>query len=101
MSKINDGEYFDGEAVTVYDAKFAGTFDLPEEEGAKMRFNSIVTFLVTAEVGKSEVTSTKSGDLKRSNRLDIVAIRHIDSQAAKIIEQAIVNGMSNPQGSLI
>lgn len=99
--KQNDGEYFDGSAVTVYDAKFAGTFDLPEEEGSSMGFHDIVTFLVTAEVGKSELTSTKSGDLKRSNRLDIVAIRHIDPKAAQLIEQAIANASANPQASLI
>lgn len=99
--KQNDGEYFDGAAVTVYDAKFAGTFDLAEEDGVSMRFQDVVTLLVTAEVGKSEVTATRTGDLKRSNRLDIIAIRHIDSKAAQLIEQAIVNGSTNPQGSLI
>lgn len=85
----NNGEYFDGNAVTVYDAKFAGTFDLPDEVGSVMRFNDVVMFLVTATVGQSQVTATKTGDLKRSNRLDIIAIRDIDSRAAQLIENAL------------
>lgn len=93
----NDSEYFDGNAVTQYEAKFAGTFDLPEDVGSDMRFNDVVMFLVTANVGSSSVTATKTGDLKRSNRLDIIAIRDIDSQAAALVERAL----DNPQGQLV
>ena len=89
----NDGEYFDGSAVTVYDAKFAGTFDLTEAVGSTMRFNDTVTFLVTAVVGQSQVTATKTGDLKRSNRLDLIAVQELDKRAVQLVE----NALSAPQ----
>lgn len=96
----NNGEYFDGNAVTSYESKFAGTFDLPEEVGSVMRFNDVVMFLVTANVGESKVSATKNGDLKRSNRLDIIAIRDIDPKAATLIENALT-ASGAPQGTFV
>jgi len=99
-AKMNDGEYFDGTAVSIYEGAFSGTFDLPEDVGTKMKFNDVVVFMVTATVGQSKVTATKAGDLKRSNRLDIIAIRDIDSRAAQAIENAL-SAPAQAQGSLI
>lgn len=98
MTKDNNGEYFDGTAVSIYEGAFSGSFDLPEEVGVKMRFNDVVVFMVTATVGQSKVTATKSGDLKRSNRMDIIAIRDIDPQAARAIDN-VLNGPA--QGALV
>jgi len=89
--------FFDNQAVAQYDAKFAGSFDLAEELGSKMKIDDVVVFLVTATIGQSQVTTTKSGDLKRTNRLDVIAIRDIDAQAAAVIE----NTLNNPQGKMV
>jgi hypothetical protein len=98
MTKTNDGEYFDGTAVSIYEGAFAGSFDLPEELGVKMRFNDVVVFMVTATVDQSKVVATKSGDLKRSNRLNIIAVRDIDPQAARAIDN-VLNGPA--QGTIV
>lgn len=100
MTKNNDGEYFDGTAVSIYEGAFSGSFDLPEDVGVKMRFNDVVVFMVTATVGQSKVAATKSGDLKRSNRLDIIAIREVDANAASAIDKAL-NAPQSAQGSLV
>lgn len=89
--------FFDNQAVVQYDAKFAGTFDVLEEVGTKMKIDDVVVFLVTAVIGQSQVTTTKSGDLKRTNRMDVIDIKSIDSQAAAVIEHAL----NNPQGKMV
>lgn len=88
---VSNPENFDGQAVTSYEAKFAGSFDLHEESGSKMKFGDIVTFLVSAEVGKSEMVSTRSGDLKRTNRCDVIAVNDIDARTWDIIQDVIAN----------
>jgi hypothetical protein len=89
MSKVNNTESFDGIPVTAYDASFSGKFDLPDDVGEKMRQDDVVTFLVSGVVEGANMTATKLGDLKRTNKIKVIASREIDEKAARIIEQQL------------
>lgn len=75
MSKqLFDGqEQFDGYPVTLYDGRFSGTFELPENVGADLEYDEVITFLVTANVGKAVLDATRLGDLKRTNTLKVTS----------------------------
>lgn len=91
MSKNNNPEYFDGQAITLYEAAFAGTFDLPPDVGEEMKYDDVNTFLVTVVAGEAKIASTKLGDMKRHNKLNIIACEHIDPKAATVIKQTLDN----------
>lgn len=91
MSSNNTPEYFDGHAVTMYEAAFAGTFDLPPEIGEKMKYDDTSTWLVTVVAGEAKVAATKLGDMKRHNKLNIIATEYIDPAAAATIQQTLNN----------
>lgn len=96
MSKNNNTEYFDGHAVTQYGGRFSGSFDLPEDVGESMRYDDVVTFLVTSVVSEAKVVATKAGDLKRVNTLDVVEVREIDDKAHQLVINTL-NNANQPQ----
>ena len=73
MSKtlVNGHEQFDGYPVTVYNARFSGTIDLPDESGATLEYDDVIVMVVTATVGKSTIDATRSGDLRRTNIMKV------------------------------
>jgi MoaA/NifB/PqqE/SkfB family radical SAM enzyme len=89
MTKVNDQESFDGIPVTVYDGKFAGSFDLAEEVGEKLKFDDVVSFVATAAVSKVNMgTVAKTGDMKRSNTFEVLNVLPIDPEVAKAFFEA-------------
>lgn len=85
MGKIlKDGaEYFDGEQVDLYEARFAGAFFLDAANGAAMANNDLVTFLVTARVDTPKFSHVKkTGDLKRSNSMKVEKVVPLDGEKA-------------------
>lgn len=86
MSKVlKDGrEYFDGDAVDIYEGRFTGPFEMDEEDGAPISNGDLVTFLVTARVDTPKFSYVrKSGDLKRSNTMKVVAVIPIELDKAR------------------
>lgn len=63
---------FDGFAVSVYDGKFSGGFDLEEDMAKDIGFDDVVTFIVTGRVGGVSFGETKVGDVKRTNSFQVV-----------------------------
>lgn len=101
MTKNNDPEYFDGHAVTLYEGRFGGAFDLPEEVGENMRYDDVAVFLVTAVVGEAKVSATKHGDMKRSNKLDVVTVRAIDAKVQELVEKTLANQQTVPASTYV
>lgn len=62
---------FDGFAVSVYDGKFTGGFDLDEDMAMDIGFDDVVTFVVTGRVGGVTIGETKTGDVKRTNAFQV------------------------------
>lgn len=92
MTKSADGEYFDGLGVTMYEGKFNGAFEMAEELGEKMRYNDVHSFLVTVVCGSGTFDENKkTGEIKRINKLNVVAVKDIDATAASQID-TILNG---------
>ncbi len=58
---------FDKMTVEYFDGRFTGTFAMPEEDGQDIDFDDVVCFLVRAVTSKSNMGSTKEGELKRTN----------------------------------
>jgi hypothetical protein len=85
--ELKDGkEFFDGEAVDIYEGRFSGGFLLEEAQGAPMSNGDLVTFIVTARVDTPKFTYVrKTGDLKRSNAMKVVAVLAVDSDQAKFL----------------
>lgn len=70
---VDGQERFDGYVVTLYDGRFSGTFELPENVGAGLEYDEVVTFVVTATVGKATIDSTRLGDLRRTNTMKVLS----------------------------
>lgn len=87
----NTPEYFDGHGVTLYEAAFSGTFDLPPEVGEAMKYDDVSTWLVTVVAGTAKHEATKLGDMKRHNKLNVIATEYIDPKAAAVIQQTLNN----------
>jgi hypothetical protein len=81
---LKDGaEYFDGEQVDLYEARFAGAFFLDAPNGAAMSNNDLVTFMVTARVDTPKFSHIKkTGDLKRSNSMKVEKVVPLDAEKA-------------------
>lgn len=86
---VNGQERFDGYPVTLYDGRFSGAFDLPEEVGAGLEYDEVVTFVVTATVGKATIASTRYGDLKRTNTLSVLNAVPVPYSAVNAVNDAV------------
>lgn len=85
MGKVlKDGaEYFDGEQVDLYEARFVGNFFIDSANGAAMSNDDLVTFMVTARVETPKFSHVKkTGDLKRSNAMRITKVLPLDAEKA-------------------
>ena len=97
---LKDGaEYFDGEQVDLYEARFAGAFFLDAPNGAAMSNNDLVTFLVTARVDTPKFSHVKkTGDLKRSNSMRVEKVVPLDAEKAAFMYDNVsvkVEGVNN------
>lgn len=94
MSKelVDGQERFDGFPVTLYEGRFSGSFEIPEELGAKLEFDDVVSFVVTCTVGKATIDSTKLGDLKRINAM---SVQNVAPASQKAVDEAFAaNGLT-------
>lgn len=100
MSKqLFDGqEQFDGYPVTLYDGRFSGTFELPENVGADLEYDEVITFLVTANVGKAVLDATRLGDLKRTNTLKVTSAVPVAPGKLNSVFDVINYGESSDMG---
>lgn len=100
MSKqLFDGqEQFDGYPVTLYDGRFSGTFELPESVGADLEYDEVITFLVTANVGKAVLDATRLGDLKRTNTLKVTSAVPVAPGKLNSVFDVINYGESSDMG---
>lgn len=81
---VEGREFFDGEPVEIYEAKFGGSFQMLEETAAPLATDDLVTFIVTARVNSPKFSYVaKSGDLKRSNTMKVEEAYVIDKHEAK------------------
>lgn len=87
MSKelVDGQERFDGFPVTIYEGRFSGSFEIPEELGAKLEFDDVVSFVVTCTVGKATIDSTRLGDLKRTNAM---SVQNVAPASQKAVDEA-------------
>lgn len=100
MKELKDGrEWFDGEAVDIYEGRFTGPFILDEANGASMSNGDLVTFIVTARVDAPRFTyMRKTGDLKRSNAMKVAAVVPISADKARFLYDSLstsVDGVNN------
>ncbi len=96
----NGQQQFDGFSVTVYEGKFAGGFDLDEELAADLRFDDVVTFIVTGRIGGVSLGETKLGDLKRVNAFQVTSAVALDPQTATKVLNSLgqmVDGVNSGQ----
>lgn len=103
MAKANGQQQLDGFSVTVYEGKFAGSFDLDEDLGHDLRFDDQVTFIVTGRIGGVSFGETKLGDLKRINAFQVTSATALDSQTAtKVLNSlgTMVDGVNSGQMSI-
>ena len=77
---------FDGFPVELYDGRFQGRFEIDDEVGARIQYDDVVTFVVTATAHRVEVAATKDGDLKRTNTFVIDGVKVLTT--AEIIAEA-------------
>ena len=61
---------FDGFSVDHFAGQFAGTFDM--EENYEM--DQEISFVVVAKVTGAGITNTKLGDLKRTNKFEVMEV---------------------------
>jgi hypothetical protein len=93
-------QQFDGFSVTVYEGKFAGGFDLDEDFASDLRFDDVVTFIVTGRIGGVSLGETKLGDLKRVNAFQVTSAVALDPQTAtKVLNSMgqMVDGVNGGQ----
>ncbi len=96
-------ELFDGFAVSVYDGKFAGGFDIDESLARDIGFDDVVTFVVTGRIGAVAIGETKVGDMKRTNTFQVVSSVALDPALAEKLLNSIgaqVNGINMGQTQL-
>lgn len=80
---VDGQERFDGYPVVLYDGKFSGSFDLPEDVGAGLQYDDVVTFVVTCHVGKASIDATRLGDMKRTNAFPVQQVVPLSAQQAQ------------------
>lgn len=94
---------FDGFDVTVFEGNFAGTFDLDATFAEDLRFDDVVTFVVTGRIGGVKIGDTKLGDMKRTNTFQVTSSVALDPQTAtKVLNSMgqMVSGVNAGQMSL-
>ena len=76
---------FDGMAVEVNEGKFGGSFDIPEEEGEQISYDTTFVFVVTGIAGRSTFDTTKAGDVKRLTQFDLHDVVVLSAEDAEAI----------------
>lgn len=100
---MSEQERFDGFPVTLYDGKFQGGFDLEDEGADDIRYDDVVTFVVTARVGGVQFSETKLGDVKRTNVFKVTSSTALEKDMAEKVLNTLgvsVNGVNAGQMSL-
>lgn len=95
-SKPQQGTLFDGFAVSNYDGKFVGGFDLEDE----VNYDDVVTFVVTARVDGASFKAMKNGEIKRTNHFSVTSVNALDREMGeKILDSigAAVDGVNAGQ----
>lgn len=96
MKTINGGvEEFDGLTVVQYEGKFSGAFDIPDDTAIELSYDDVVTFVVTARVGKAVLDATKFGDMKRSNTFNVVHVAVLDGNVSDSFYKILEEGGDN------
>ncbi len=69
---------FDGFEIAVFEGRFRGNFEIPHEVGAGMAIfgDEEYTFQVTVVPRNASFGETKTGDPKRTNVLEVVAVEY-------------------------
>jgi len=85
---------FDGMEVELYEGKFAGGFDLEEDEGEQVSYDTTFVFMVTAVAGKTTFDVTNQGDVKRVTQFDlrdVVILNPEDANAQFVLQELAGN----------
>jgi len=85
--KLIDGtEYFDGQPVTIYEGRMAGSFEMEEDIAAPLCHDEQLTFIVTCRVEAPKFTYLKkTGDLKRANTFRAEHVALLDGHEARYL----------------
>lgn len=69
---------FDGMEIVVFEGRFRGSFEIPHEVGAQMALygDEEYTFRVSVVPRSASFGETKTGDPKRTNLLEVVAVQY-------------------------
>lgn len=105
MKNLNEGrEALDGKDVECYTGRFAGSFDLDTEVGARISMGDTVAFFVVAHAeAPSFKVDTKTGILKRHNSFTMTETTALDPDKARwlldqVLAQTIVpNVAADPE----
>ena len=83
---------FDGMTVEINEGKFAGNFDIPDEEGENVSYDTTFVFVVTGIAGKSTFDTTKTGDVKRLTQFDLHDVVVLSAEDAEVILTQVNGG---------
>lgn len=86
---------FDGMEVELYEGKFGGGFDLEDDEGERVSYDSTFVFMVTAIAGKTTFDVTNQGDVKRITQFDLrdVVVLDPEDANAQFVLQELANNL--------
>lgn len=85
-------ESFDGFAVTQYDGKFSGSFDLEDADARSISLDDMVTLVVVGRVSGASHSETKVGDIKRTNVFKVSDVRLLSPKQASEVSDLLENG---------
>lgn len=75
----------DGHYVDQFDGRFTGTFDIDNDEGEKLSYDDVVSFFVVASVDKANFSTTKAGELKRTNVFVVDSVKVLPTELSSFI----------------
>lgn len=73
----------DGYPVELYDGSFSGKFEMTEEDGKRIGYDDVVSFLVVATADKANFDTTKGGEVRRTNRLTVNEVMLLEHSVAR------------------
>lgn len=99
MKNLNEGrEALDGKDVECYTGRFAGSFDLDTDIGARISMGDTVAFFVLAHAeAPSFKVDTKTGILKRHNSFTMTEISSLDPDQARYLLDQLMAKMAQAE----
>lgn len=83
---------FDGLAVDVYEGKFSGSFELPEQAGEELTYDTTAVFVVTGVSSKANFAALRNGDIRRTTTFDLLEVDVLTGEQARDVLALVQDG---------